>query len=332
MIRPAQFRLLLCLFTVLTFCRIAMAGAQTSALQRHPTTTGRVEWSSTDAQYMTGLAGVKAQEKGALTITSTEVQFTGKSGAATIPVREIIAVSAGNQRVELWGVKGRLLRMAIPEGGGLVAATMMHHRLDMLTVEFDDSAGGYHAAVFFLNADEAQQAMQSLATTTHHKPASNRCDAERVRKRTVRVLAPDWNDIAVPAAYRALLYEKLVERLGTVKSLDYVYRDGEADAAHNCAEFTVELSTTGFKAGSQVRRASMGPVGMFVGTTQMVFDLHITNAEGTVDYRNETKATVRGGAESFKVSDVEAKKLVKQFAKVQQRADTAQATRKARLR
>src|SRR6266704_1993213 len=116
-------------------------------------------WSSQNVQHAYGLPQAKPNDKGTLTVTSEGVSFTGKAERFTIQRPSVIAVSAGNQRVELWGMKGRLLRMAIPDGGGLAAAGVMQHRVDTLTVEFSDSKGGYHGAVFLLPANEAERAV-----------------------------------------------------------------------------------------------------------------------------------------------------------------------------
>jgi hypothetical protein len=105
----------------------------------------------------------ESKEKGTLAVSATGLSFTSKVTNSVIPLPSIIAVGAGNQRVELWGMKGRILRMAIPNGGGLAAAAFMHHRVDMLTVEFNDSTGAYHGAVFFLPAKEADDALRSFA-------------------------------------------------------------------------------------------------------------------------------------------------------------------------
>ena len=74
-----------------------------------------VEWTSREAQHVYGLPDAKAKDKGSLTLSGTDLSFTGKAGSSSIPRRSIIAVSAGNQRVEIWGMKGRVLRMVIPD-------------------------------------------------------------------------------------------------------------------------------------------------------------------------------------------------------------------------
>src|SRR5438445_6811503 len=124
-----------------------------------------IVWRSTSAQHVYGFPDVKPNNKGALTLSADALTFSAKSGNTSIPRSSLTAVSAGNQRVELWGMSGRILRMTIPNGGGLPAAAVMHHRVDMLTVEFNDGRGGNHAAVFFLPANEAERALENFALT-----------------------------------------------------------------------------------------------------------------------------------------------------------------------
>jgi hypothetical protein len=51
-------------------------------------------------------------------LSADALTFSGKSGTTSIRRDSVTAVSAGNERVELWGMGGRLLRMTIKDGGG----------------------------------------------------------------------------------------------------------------------------------------------------------------------------------------------------------------------
>lgn len=284
-------------------------------------------WSSRHAQHAYGLPEARPKDKGTLTVTADGVSFTGKSGIFTIQKPSVVAVNAGNQRVELWGVKGRLLRMAIPDGGGLAAAAVMHHRVDMLTVEFNDAKGGHHGAVFYLPAHEADRAVASLSRLPMSESEAPRvaptaavspsipCQESSINKGSVLVAAPKWEQAEVPAAYRALFYEHLMDRLRRLEGVGHIYRDGE-DAQHACPQYTIRLAVTSFKEGSQVKRAMMGPIGFFVGTTQLKFDATVTDASGKLNAQEHVKATVRGESESTNVADGVAKTLAKRYSKI----------------
>jgi hypothetical protein len=146
--RSPKSPLLLCLFLTLCLPSLShVAGMPGGGTQSNPS-----DWSSSQAEHVFGLPGAETKEKGTLLITTTDIVFAGEKNHSAIPLQSIVAVSAGDERVELWGWKGRILRAAIPDGGGLVAATFMHHKVGMLTVEFSDVHGAYHCAVFFLPA------------------------------------------------------------------------------------------------------------------------------------------------------------------------------------
>ena len=202
-----------------------------------------VEWTSREAEHVYGLPDAKAKDRGSLTLSGTELSFSGKAGSSSIPRRSIVAVSAGNQRVEIWGMKGRVLRMVIPDGGGFVAAMFMHHRVDMLTVEFTDPRGGYHGAVFFLPAEEANGALESFSRmpVVAREFQSHACQDGFVRPHSLLLSAPAWDQVQVPAVYRALVYERLLERLRLVQGVDHVYREGEDTARQGCPEYTMQL-------------------------------------------------------------------------------------------
>jgi hypothetical protein len=272
-------------------------------------------WQSTKAEHVYGFPDAKPNSNGTLTLSADALTFSRKSGNTSIPRTSLTTVSAGNQRVELWGTGGRILRMAIPDGGGLAAATVMHHRIDMLTIGFLDDRGGNHSAVFFLPANEAERAVQSFALI----PASSRkipevgCRNNPIEPTSVLVSTPNWDRAEVPAAYRALVYEHVIDRLRHAKGVKHVYRDGESNRESACSQYTIHISIATFKEGSSVQRAFMGPVGMFVGTTQMVFDVTYTDASGKLNVSEQIRATMRGDSESTNVADHVAKNLSRHY-------------------
>ena len=289
-----------------------------------------VVWQSTKAEHVYGLPDVKHNRKGTLTLSADSLTFAGKSANTSIPRSSVTAVSAGNQRVELWGVGGRLLRMAIPDGGGVAAAAVMHHRVDMLTVEFHDNRGADHAAVFLLPANEAGRALKDfvVAPATSLKAAEVGCQSAPIEPKSVLVAAPNWDSAEVPAAYRALVYEHLIARLRSTKDVSHVYRDGEGGGENACPQYTVHISIATFQEGSSVKRAALGPIGMFVGTTQMKFDVTFTDASGKLNDSEQIKATMRGENESTDVADHVAKSVAKHYAKALKNADKSISAKK----
>ena len=194
----------------------------------------------------------------------------------------------------------------------------MHHRVDMLTVEFNDGRGGNHAAVFFLPANEAERALENFALTPvpPRKVSEAVCRNAAVEPRSVLVPTPNWDHAEVPAAYRGLVYEHIIDRLRRTKEVGQVYRDGDGESYGGCPQYIVHISIATFKQGISVQRAFLGPVGMFVGTTQMKFDVTFTDASGKLNTREQITATMRGESENTNVADHVAKSLAKRYAAV----------------
>lgn len=311
-----------------TFCVPAHLLAATNPAPPQPVTAPAHPtpvWNTAKAEHVYGFPDIKPNRKGTLTLTPDTLTFSAKSGNTSIPRASVTAVSAGNERVEIWGMGGRILRMTIPDGGGVAAAAFMHHRIDMLTVEFTDPRGGAHSAVFFLPANEAGRALQSFdipaiptlntAALTPLAPESI-CTPSLVDPNSVLVAAPQWDRADVPAAYRSLVYEHVVDRLRRTRDVGHVYREGEVNAGTACPQYTVQISVNAFREGSSVKRAFMGPVGMFVGTTQMTFDATIHDASGKLNASEQIKSTIRGESESTNVADHVAKTLAKRYTTV----------------
>jgi len=273
-------------------------------------------WSTTNAEHVYGLPDVKAGKKGTLTLTPDALTFTGKSSNAVIPRTSILAVSQGSDRVELWGTTGQIMRMLIPDGGGLAAGAVLHHRVGMLTVDFLDSRGGRHDAVFNMPPVQTNAALaifSQIPVASRTATDALACVDQAVSPASVLVATPHWEAAEVPAAYRALVYEHVITRLKAVKGVSHVYRDGEVVPDGSCPAYTIQISVKVFKKGNQIERASLGPAGMFVGTTQLAFDFNVRDASGRLDQSQEIKTSMRMQSESTAVADLFAKSLAKHY-------------------
>lgn len=323
---------ILCFFPLFVSLCVAQGFQQDAPLSQRTDTPASsrtiqiTSWTAPKVEHAYGLPEAKPKAKGALTANGVGLTFSSKSGQYTIPWASMVALSNGNERVELWGTTGRIVRMMIPDGGGLAAASVMHHKEYQLTVEFHDTRGAYHAAVFLLSAKDAAHALDSY--TQAIPPAKSdasapiltaglvdqaACSASPDSSNSVLVAAPAWSQAEVPAAYRALVYEHIVDRLQHVEGIGHVYRVGERSAVSNCPRYTVTISVVSFKPGSQVMRATMGPIGFFASTTQMAFSVKITDATGNLNVTDQIKAAARGESQSKNVADGVAKKLAKYY-------------------
>ena len=108
-----------------------------------------------DVKCVIGLENIKPGAKGTLTSLPTGLEFTTGKKNADIATSSIKDVFTGREsRQDVSGMGGTLVEAAIPYGGGRVVS-LFSHKVDVLAVEYVDSNGGFHGAIFVLSAGKA---------------------------------------------------------------------------------------------------------------------------------------------------------------------------------
>ena len=115
----------------------------------------------TEALQVTGLTGVKQNTKGSLKVENGSLSFVYSKGNCDLPAASIQDVVTGrdSQRV-IGGTVGTLSRLA-PYGGG-TAMSLLRTKLDTLTIQYQDSNGGLHGAIFTLPVGHAEAIKEQL--------------------------------------------------------------------------------------------------------------------------------------------------------------------------
>lgn len=285
------------------------------------------------AKVLIGLPEVAPNTDGSLSFGERTLHFTTAHGATVvstdIPKSRILAVSDGNERIETGGTGGRIARAVIPYGGGLVLGTVTHKKVGLLTIEYLDAKGEFHGAVFSLRPEDIAGAMAGLdlqhgKTAAPQVRAEGACDAKGSESDTVRVEMVDADAASgFPAEDRVMLYEHLLEQLAAEKSVVTVYRAGDGSAAARCAEFTVRVRATGFDKGDQAVRASVGPLGHFVGTTKVRFELRIARQDGSPIFDEIIQKKEGSDSDSLNVTKVISKTVVKSLKRSRKEYRTA---------
>jgi hypothetical protein len=102
-----------------------------------------------------GLEDIKPGASGTLDLLPTGLEFTAGKKKADIATSSIQDVFTGSEsRQDVSGMGGTLVEAAIPYGGGRVVS-LFSHKVDVLAVEYVDSNGGFHGAIFVLSAGKA---------------------------------------------------------------------------------------------------------------------------------------------------------------------------------
>jgi hypothetical protein len=125
-----------------------------------------------DAKCIIGLENIKPGAKGTLASLPAGLEFTAGKKKTDIAISSIQDVFTGEEsRQDVGGMGGTLVKAAIPYGGGRVVS-LFTHNVDVLTVEYADSNGGFHGAIFLLPASKAtpfknQLIAQGAKVSTH---------------------------------------------------------------------------------------------------------------------------------------------------------------------
>jgi hypothetical protein len=115
-----------------------------------------------DVKCVIGIENIKPGAKGTLTSLPTGLEFTTGKKSADISTSSIQDVFTGREsRQDVGGMGGTLVEAAIPYGGGRVVS-LFSHKVDVLAVEYVDSNGGFHGALFVLSAGKATEFKNQL--------------------------------------------------------------------------------------------------------------------------------------------------------------------------
>jgi hypothetical protein len=119
--------------------------------------------------HVLGFEGAKHNAAGELRIQGGAVQFQRNGGAAAqTSIGSIQDIFLGDEDKQVGGIPMMLGRTAAPLGGGRVVSLFSHKKYDILTIEYLDSNGGFHGAIFQLNKGQGQTFKNDLAAHGAH--------------------------------------------------------------------------------------------------------------------------------------------------------------------
>ena len=131
------------------------------------------------AVQLIGLAGLKQNTKGHLTVLNKALRFTHAKGTADVSAASIEDVLTGqdSQRV-IGGTVGRLASLAAPFGSGR-ALSLFRKKLDTLTIQYRDADGGLHGAIFTMPAGKAELIKKELIAQGAHTTIPVQADSNK---------------------------------------------------------------------------------------------------------------------------------------------------------
>ena len=120
------------------------------------------------AVQLIGLAGLKQNTKGRLTVVNGTLRFTHAKGTFDVNAASIEDVVTGkdSQKV-MGGTLGTLASLAGPFGSGRALA-FLRKKVDTLTIQYRDADGGLHGAIFTMPVGDAEKVKKELVAQGAH--------------------------------------------------------------------------------------------------------------------------------------------------------------------
>jgi hypothetical protein len=139
-----------------------------------------VSASAVQARAILGFEGISNNTNGELSIQGDNLVFKPAEGPiARIPIGSIQGVFLSQEDKEVGGTPLALGRAATPFGGGRAIGLFAHKKYDFLTLEYLDSNGGFHGAIWQLNNGRGHALGGELETKGVHFSGLNN-DAPRL--------------------------------------------------------------------------------------------------------------------------------------------------------
>ena len=115
------------------------------------------------ANHVLGLPNTKNNCDGMLSIQNNALRFQ-KCGNpdAQINIASVRALFLGEESKQVGGLPMKLGKAAAPYGGGRVVSLFAHKKYDTLTLEYVDSNGGVHGAIFQVKKGQGELVRNEL--------------------------------------------------------------------------------------------------------------------------------------------------------------------------
>lgn len=113
---------------------------------------------------MLGLDGVKRGAKGTMTVSADGLKFQGTGSNAVVAISSVQEIATDQDSRQSGGKFLTVAKMGIPYGGGRVLSLFTHEKFDSLTVEYRDSNGALHGALFTMPVGQANNYKKQLVT------------------------------------------------------------------------------------------------------------------------------------------------------------------------
>lgn len=270
----------------------------------------------THVTHILGFEEVRRDVSGELSIDGGDLRFRREGGPAThVSIPSIQNISLGEQDKQVGGKPMMLGKAAVPFGGGRVVSLFSHKKYDSLTIEYVDSRGGLHSAIFRMGKGQAEGFKKDLIAHGAHADQSEDPiplqstieESLEVQKWSVQVDRVDAGDTSVDTCVSNAIYENLLRQLLKSKQFEHVYRSGDRTANDVSGVLVLKTRVTKYFPGSETRRA----VTTISGATKLKVHIQLVTRARRVVLECDVQGDIRFLGENLKATDKVASKTAK---------------------
>ena len=255
--------------------------------------------SSIHVKHVLGFKGVPHHASGELSIHDHDLRFQKDgSPAAQVSMTSIQNISLSEEDKQIGGVPMMLGKSAVPYGGGRVVSLFSHKKYDSLTIEYLDSSGGFHGAIFLLGKGQGQTFKNNLiAHGAHITPSEDPVAVQSTVEQSVGA-GQQWSvqvDRVDPGAttldpcFSDAIYENLLRELAKSKQFEHVFRSGDRNANDISRVLVLKTLVEKYSPGSETRRA----VTTVTGATKLNVHIQLLTGNGRVVLERAVEGNVR---------------------------------------
>ena len=257
--------------------------------------------------HVLGFEDVRRNVSGELSIDDDDLRFQRDNGsAAQVSITSMQDISLGEQDKQIGGVPLMIGKAAVPYGGGRMVSLFSHKKYDSLTIEYLDSSGGFHGAIFRLAKGQGESFKSALIAHGAHirqseTPASLQSTPEQFQEGqtwSVQVDRVDPGATTVDPCFSDAIYESLLQKLPKSKEFKHVFRSGDRNA-NVSGVLVLKTLVEKYSPGSETRRA----VTTVIGATKLKVHIQLVTRDGRVVLDRAVKGEVRFIGDNLRATD-----------------------------
>jgi hypothetical protein len=248
--------------------------------------------------HVLGFEDVRRNAGGELSIHDDELSFQGhKIPTALVSISSIQNISLDEQDKQVGGVSMMMGKAALPYGGGRVVSLFSHKKYDSLTIEYLNSNGGFHGAIFRLAKGKGEAFKNALIAhgaqifrSEDPAPAQNAPQESLERQKwSVQVDRVDPGGTTLDPCFSDAIYENLMQQLSRSKRFKDVLRSGDRNANDVSGVLVLKTIVEKYSPGSETRRA----VTTVTGATKLKVHIQLVTRSGSVVLDGAVEGNVR---------------------------------------